>query len=345
CAPPSSGLLAGAVVVASDRVIGKGASDPERSVEAIESALVEAGSLAEGATLYTTLAPGRGETVAAIIGWRVSRVVIGDLRPASKEQAIAISHLRRSGVEVETGVCEQECREVNEVFFKYSRTGLPFVTVKFASTLDGRIATLTGDSQWISSPASLRLAHELRCHHDAILVGIGTVLKDDPRLTVRLVDGRDPLRVIIDSRLRIPLAARVIAEGAAHRTLIATSEMADMELASELEKLGAEVLTLPATDAPLGVNLIDTLRALGRRRISSVLVEGGARIITSLLAAGLVDRVVVAIAPRIIGRGIEAIGDLGITKLGDAITFASVKLRRLGPDIIFDGRLNKISEW
>lgn len=233
----------------------------------------------------------------------------------------------------------------NEAYLKYSSTGLPFVTLKFAQSLDGRIATATGDSQWISSPSSLRLAHRLRREHDAIMVGIGTVIADDPRLTVRLVNGRDPLRVIIDSRLRIPITARVLREGAAHRTLIATTDMADGRRIEELKDLGAEVLLTTSEAHQSRVNLQQLLAELGRRSIASVLVEGGAGIITSLLEAGCVDRLVVALAPKIIGRGIEAVGDLGITSLSDAITFSSVKTRRLGPDIIFDGRLASVNYW
>jgi diaminohydroxyphosphoribosylaminopyrimidine deaminase / 5-amino-6-(5-phosphoribosylamino)uracil reductase len=217
---------------------------------------------------------------------------------------------------------------------------LPSVTVKLAQSLDGRIATATGDSQWISSQSSLRLAHKLRREHDAILVGVGTVVRDDPRLTVRLVNGRNPLRIVVDSQLRLPLTARVIAEGAARHTLIATTDMAEPERARELEHLGADVLRLPPGKS--GVDLAELLKELGRRRIESVLVEGGARIVTSLLAAHLVDRLVIAIAPKIIGQGTEAIGDLEILHLRDAITFSTFKTRRLGPDIIFDGQLNKI---
>jgi diaminohydroxyphosphoribosylaminopyrimidine deaminase/5-amino-6-(5-phosphoribosylamino)uracil reductase len=337
----SASLLAGAVVVAGDRVVGQGFSGPEPHAEAVASALEEAGSLSKGAMLYANLIP-EAAAAAAILS-RVSRVVIGDQNSASLDQGVALATLRRAGVEVVTGVCEEQCREVNEAYYKYSATGLPFVTVKFASTLDGRIATATGDSQWISGPASLRLAHQLRCRHDAIMVGIGTVLTDDPRLTVRLVNGRDPLRVVIDSHLRIPLTARVIAEGAAHRTMIAATEMADRDRAAELERLGAEVLRLPASNLAPGVNLFEVLEALGRRRVSSLLVEGGAGIITSLLVGDLADRVVIAVAPKIIGRGVEAIGDLSITRLRDAITFSSIKIRRLGPDVIFDGRLKKTS--
>lgn len=220
---------------------------------------------------------------------------------------------------------------------KYSATGLPFVTVKFAQSLDGRIATATGDSRWISGPPALRLAHKLRREHDAIMVGIGTVLADDPRLTVRLVRGRDPLRVVVDSALRIPLSARVLADGAAAGTLVAGAETAARNRAQRIQKLGAEVLALPATAG--GIDIARLLEELSRRGVTSVLVEGGKSIITSLLAARLADRLVVVIAPKIIGQGTDAIGDLEITRLSEAITFSSVKTRRLGADIIFDGRL------
>lgn len=228
----------------------------------------------------------------------------------------------------------------DEKRLKHTRTGLPFVTVKFAQTLDGRIATATGDSQWISGPSSLKLAHKLRREHDAIMVGIGTVLRDDPRLTVRLVNGRDPLRVILDSSLRLPAGARVLAGGAAHNTLVITTSAADLGRAAEIEALGAEVLKLESAAGGSGVDVRKALENLGGRGISSVLVEGGAATVTSLFAALLVDRLVVAIAPKIIGRGTDAIGELGIEHLKDALTFSSFKTRRLGPDIIVDARLD-----
>ena len=217
----------------------------------------------------------------------------------------------------------------------------PSVTVKFAQSLDGRIATATGDSQWISSPASLRLAHRLRREHDAILIGIETVIKDDPRLTVRLVGGNDPLRVIVDSRLRIPLTARVLKGEAARHTLIATTESADRKRRKGIESLGAEVLMLPPEVNRSTVNLAALLEELHRRGVASVLVEGGAGIITSLIAARMVDRMVIVIAPKILGKGTEAVGELGIAKLSEAITFSEFKTRRLGPDIVFDGQLSK----
>lgn len=222
---------------------------------------------------------------------------------------------------------------------KNEHTRRPFVTVKFAQSLDGRIATSTGDSRWISAPPSLRLAHKLRREHDAILVGIGTVLADDPQLTVRLIKGRDPLRVIIDSDLRIPLRSRVLAGGAAARTLVAAAVTADPKRARKIQKLGAEIVRVPAARNGSGIDISQLLEELGRRGVASVLVEGGKGVITSLLEARAVDRLVVVIAPKIIGQGTEAIGDLGITRLSEAITFSSVKIRRLGSDVIFDGRL------
>jgi diaminohydroxyphosphoribosylaminopyrimidine deaminase/5-amino-6-(5-phosphoribosylamino)uracil reductase len=217
---------------------------------------------------------------------------------------------------------------------------LPFVTVKYAQTLDGRIATATGDSQWISGPDSLRLAHQLRAEHDAVLVGIGTVLSDDPRLNVRLANGRDPLRVIVDSRLRIPATARVLAGDAARHTLIATTELADRNRLQEIQRRGAQIVTLPTFTDSSRVDLALLLAELKGRGIRSVLVEGGSLIITSLLAQRLVDRLIVAIAPRLIGSGTDAIGDLGIRRLADALTFSTFATTRLGDDLIFDGRID-----
>ena len=353
---PSSEPLAGAVVVENDRAAGRAYAGKKGADAAIIAALDESRLPVGRATIYTNICPcldasNAEECISRLIKNRPARILIGtscnsgrqsesEGEPSSTPDSdCALEPLREAGIEVATGLCEEECREANEIYFKYRATGQPFITVKFAETLDGRIATATGDSQWISSPASLRLAHQLRREHDGIMVGIGTVIADDPQLTVRLVDGRDPLRIIIDSRLRIPDGARVLAGGAARHTLIAATASIDAGRADELESLGAEVLRLSSSDNASVVDLIELLDLLGRRGIASVLVEGGAGIITSLLSARRVDRMIVAIAPKIIGRGTEAVGDLGITRLGEAITFSSVKTRRLGPDIIFDGRL------
>ena len=221
----------------------------------------------------------------------------------------------------------------------------PSVTVSYAQTLDGRLATRGGSSQWISGSESLRFAHELRATHDAIMVGVGTVLRDDPRLTVRLVElapgpaRPQPLRVIVDSACRTPPAARVLAGGAAPGTLLAATASADPARIAAVRGLGAEVLVLGATEQGQ-VDLARLLRLLRVRGVGTLLVEGGARLITSLLRGHLVDRLAVTIAPKILGAGIEAIGDLGIDDLAHALQLREPSLTAYGSDIVLDGRVS-----
>ncbi len=215
----------------------------------------------------------------------------------------------------------------------------PSVTVSYAQTLDGRLATATGCSQWIGGPASLRLAHELRAAHDAIMVGVGTVCRDDPRLTVRLAAGADPLRVVVDSSLRTPPTSAVVAGTAAAGTLFAVAERALDERCAAFTALGATVLRLPP-DNEGRVDLVALLAELHARGVGSVMVEGGARLITSLLRAHAVDRLVVCIAPKILGLGIEAVGDLGIRDLGRALVLENVQVTRYGADHVLDGRVS-----
>ncbi len=217
-------------------------------------------------------------------------------------------------------------------------TARPLVTIAYAQTLDGRLATRAGSSQWISGPESLRLAHALRASHDAVMVGVGTVLADDPRLTVRLVSGRDPLRVVVDSTQRTPLSAAVLAEGAAPGTLLAVTDAADPARVAAVRALGAEVLRV-AADGDGRVSLPALLAELHARGIASLLVEGGARLITALLRARLADRLVVTVAPKLLGAGIEAVGDLGIGALADAIRLDPATVERYGADIVLDGRV------
>jgi GTP cyclohydrolase II len=211
----------------------------------------------------------------------------------------------------------------------------PLVTVHYAQTIDGRIASRTGDARWVSGDRSLRLAHELRAAHDAVLVGIGTVLADDPRLTVRLVPGDAPLRIVIDSRLRIPLEANVLKTADA-RTIIATTPHASEERAAAIRARGARVLRAKA-DADGQVDLSDVLARLRAEGIRSLLIEGGRGIITTALREGLVDRLTVCIAPKVIGEGIAAVGDLHIDRLRDAMTFERAGFIAYGDDVVFYG--------
>ena len=217
------------------------------------------------------------------------------------------------------------------------RAPRPPVTIHYAQTLDGRLATRTGDSQWISAEPSTRFAHGLRAAHAAIMVGAGTVIADDPRLTTRLVQGPSPVRVVVDSTLRIPTSAHVVTDGAAP-TILATTDRAAPERQRAFTEGGAEVCVLPATRDGR-VELGALLDELGRRELDSLLVEGGAGLITALLRERRVRRLVVSIAPMIVGAGIEAIGDLDIVRLRDALAFRRASFSQVGPDVIFDGEL------
>lgn len=211
----------------------------------------------------------------------------------------------------------------------------PLVTVHYAQTIDGRIASRTGDAHWVSGEQSLRFAHELRAANDAVLVGIGTVLTDDPRLTVRLVNGESPVRVIVDSKLRIPRDANVLTETVS-RTIVATTPYAPEIAARAIRNTGALVIRARASEDGT-VDLSDLLMRLRTRGIRSVLIEGGRGIITSALREHLVDRLTVCIAPKVLGEGIAAVGDLNIERLREAVTFSRARFISCGEDVIFYG--------
>jgi riboflavin-specific deaminase-like protein len=206
------------------------------------------------------------------------------------------------------------------------------VTVHYAQSIDGRLATRTGDSQWIGGQESLKLAHKLRAEHAAVLVGVGTVIADDPRLTVRLVPGASPLRVVLDSTLRLPLTCNLLTDGAAPSLVLTTSRAAPDRVAA-VRSLGADVQLVPAA----ADGRVDVRCAIEQLGVPSLLIEGGGGIITSALRQRLVQRLVVCISPKLIGAGIEAVSDLGIEKLRDALTFESSTFTPMEEDVIFDG--------
>lgn len=212
----------------------------------------------------------------------------------------------------------------------------PRVTASYAQTIDGRIATLGGSSQWISSPDSLRFAHELRATHDAILVGANTACSDDPSLTVRHVSGENPLRVVVDSTLRTPLSSAMFSDGNAENTLVATTASAPRDRISAAEEIGATVILLPH-DPDGRVALKPLMQRLYESGTNSVMVEGGAGVITALIHARLVDRLAVCIAPKILGSGLDSIGNLGIHDLDDCVNLHNVSLKRYGPDFVMSG--------
>jgi len=333
--------LVGAVIVRAGRIIAEGYHRKFGADHAELDALKRAPGSVRGAAIYVTLEPccHWGKTppcVDTLIEQGIKRVVIGTLDPNPLVDGKGVHTLKDHGIEVFVGVLEQAARRLNEVYFHYIQTGLPFITIKYAQSLDGRIATVQGNSRWISSERARKFTHRLRAQHDAIMVGRGTVLTDDPLLTVRLVKGKNPLRICLDSNLRIPLNAQVLRDDG--RTLIVTTAGHGKEKVAAIQQQGKEVL-VNQSGSDGRVALRPLMKALAQRGIASILVEGGSEVITSFLKAGLVNRMVVITAPLILGKGIEAIGDLGITDLERAIRPPSYKVSRIGADVIFDLKL------
>jgi diaminohydroxyphosphoribosylaminopyrimidine deaminase/5-amino-6-(5-phosphoribosylamino)uracil reductase len=332
--------MVGAIIVKGGRVIARGYHKIFGGNHAEVDALQRATEDVAGSTLYVTLEPCRhwGKTppcTDAIIKAKISKVVVGMLDPFPEMRGKSIALLKENGIKTVVGVLEDECRALNEVYLKYVTSGLPYVTVKWAQTLDGKIATPSGDSKWISSPPSLKLAHRLRATHDAVLVGVNTVIKDDPELTTRLVKGRNPVRVVLDSRLRLPLGAKVLKNQSAARTLLASTPAAPRKNLAALKKMGIEVLTVPP-DSSGRVDLNALLKTLAQRQISSVLVEGGAEVITSFLRLGLADKIICIIAPKLMGAGLSPLASLDITDLSQSLKLNFKRVYRSGEDIVVE---------
>jgi diaminohydroxyphosphoribosylaminopyrimidine deaminase/5-amino-6-(5-phosphoribosylamino)uracil reductase len=330
--------MVGAVVLDKDgRVAGEGFHKAKGQPHAEQEALKQAGDRAKGGTLYVNLEPcthaHREPCCAeAVIESGIYRVVISMPDPDERMRGAGVKALDDAGVRTTVGVHQHRAERLNEFYVKHRLTGRPFVTSKFAMSLDGKIATRTGESRWITGEESRRHGHRVRHQHDAILVGINTVVADDPELTSRLdgQDPRQPLRVVLDSNLRIRQSARVVGAN----TLIATTKPGRVGL--------AEALQLPAT-AEGRVPLPDLLDELGRRNIISLLVEGGAEVQAAFFRDGLVDKVYAYVAPKLIG-GREAPGPLGgdgIELLSEATGLTDVDVTRLGDDVLISGYVHR----
>jgi diaminohydroxyphosphoribosylaminopyrimidine deaminase/5-amino-6-(5-phosphoribosylamino)uracil reductase len=333
----------GCVIVREGRIVGGGATEPPPGAHAEIVALRAAGEAARGATGFVTLEPcshtGRTAPCAdALIAAGVTsvRAAIEDPDPQVAGQGFA--KLRAAGIDVETGDGEAEARRSLEAYVKHRTTGLPFVIVKFAATLDGKIAASSGDSRWVAGDEARAWSHGFRTKIDAIMCGVNNVLLDDPQLTARpggVAAARQPLRIVADSRGRTPLDAQVL--GAGGKTIIATTDASPKEWRTAVEARGAEALVLPA-DADGRVDVRALLRLLGERGVLSLLVEGGGVLHASFFAQGLVDKVHAIIAPKIVGgTAYPAVAGDGVARMVDAIALRDIEITQLGDDVAIVG--------
>ena len=336
----------GCVVVKDGRVVGRGWTQPGGRPHAETEALARADEAARGADVYVSLEPcshwGRTPPCAeALIAAGVARVVAAVEDPDPRVCGAGLRRLRDAGIAVETGVGAQEAAEINAGFLTRQRLGRPLVTLKLATSLDGRIATASGESRWITGPAARDRGHALRAAHDAVMVGTDTVLADDPQLTCRLpgLAARSPVRVVLDRRLRIPLAAHVIVGARETPTWLVTLASADPARRAALLAAGVELIEV-APDAVGRVDLGATLAALGERGLTRLLVEGGAGLAASLLHARLVDRLAWFCAPLLLGGdATPAIADLALAALADAPGFERLASEPVGDDLLTTFRL------
>ena len=264
-------------------------------------------------------------------------MVVGITDPNPLVSGRGLAQLRKAGIEVSTGILEEASRQINEAFCKYITQKKPFVTMKIAQTLDGKIATSDGLSKWISGETSRKFVHRLRREHDAVLVGINTIMNDDPELTVRSVPGLGGIRMVLDSHLRILLDAKILKNQETQKTIIVSTKEADPDKINILRKMGVSVWILNPNKEHR-VDMKALLKRLAKSGIASMLIEGGKEVFTSILNVREIDRLIIFLAPKLFGSGIDAIGDLGIRSPSDAFSFKEIHWRRYGSDMMFDGR-------
>ncbi len=337
----------GCVIVRGDEVVGAGTTARGGRPHAETQALAIAGDRARGATAYVSLEPcaHQGETppcARALIEAGVSRVVAGCLDPYPAVRGRGLAMLKRAGIAVTVGVLEEECRRLNEGFITRVTLGRPFVMLKLAQSMDGRIASASGDSRWISSEESRQLVHRWRREADAVMVGAGTVIADNPRLTCRIDGGRDPVRVIVDQRLRCSPKATVFRQRSNASTILVTSSG---NVARARRRYAGERIEVLATAAGTsGLSLARLMQEFGQRGWARVMIEGGAHLAAAALAAGVVDRVAFFIAPRILGGGLPAVEGLRAGSMREAIAVHNLVARPVGADWLIEADLRAVEK-
>lgn len=343
--------MVGAVLVKDGRIVGQGYHEILGGPHAEVNAIADAGERAHGAVLYVTLEPcnHQGRTppcTRAVIEAGISRVVFGMRDPNPEVAGGGGAYLSGRGVEVSGGVLEFECRSQNQPFLKRAETSLPYVILKAAATLDGFIATSTGDSKWITNERSRKFAHKLRGMADAVLVGIGTVLADDPMLTARLSGKqkmRQPVRIVLDTELKLPIDSRLARTSGDAPVWAVCAESASREKEEALISTGMQVIRLPAAKGSPGIDTTALLPELSRRQISSLLVEGGGRVLGSFLEAGLADEFHFFYAPKILADpdGTSMVRGSRRLKITESFPAYGIRVRRFGEDLLISGRLRE----
>ena len=345
--------LVGAVIVRDGEIIGEGYHECYGQLHAERNAIANAkkrGNSLEGSTIYVTLEPccHYGKTppcTEAIIEEKIARVVVGSDDPNPLVSGKGFQMLREKGIEVIPHFLKEECDAMNHVFFHYIRTGTPYVAMKYAMTMDGKIACYTGDSKWVTGEESRAHVQTLRNHYKGIMAGIGTVLADDPMLNCRIEGGRDPIRIIADSHLRIPIDSQLVRTAGQQPLIVACLPDADEEKAAQLQEKGVEVLRIPGVttediteEQKEVISLPVLMKELGARKIDGILLEGGGQLNESALQAGIVDRIYCYIAPKIFG-GAQAktpVEGQGLTRAADAWQFNRIGMQEFGQDILLE---------
>ena len=339
--------LVGAVIVSNNEIVAKNYHAKFGDLHAEVKALSQAGCRAKGSTLYVNLEPccHHGKTppcTQQIINSGISHVVIGTTDPNTMVNGKGIEQLKSHGINITIGILEEGAKKLNEFFFKYITTKKPFVILKAAMSIDGKIATKTGDSKWITNDKSRKFVHEIRNRIDAIMVGSGTILRDNPSLTTRTKQkkSKDPKRVIIDNMLKIPSGALIFTQDSMAENIIVTSKNAPPSRIKQLEDVGAHVIMVNTIKKNM-LDLDDMLVKLGKLSITSIMIEGGHGLFTTAILGKIVDKIIIFIAPKIIGgkMALGLVGGEGISDINDAIKLHDVEIKRFSDDLMIEGYL------
>lgn len=332
--------LVGAVLVKDGKIIGKGFHEKFGEAHAEINAINSASEKSEGSTLYVNLEPCShfGKTppcVDEIIRQKISKVIIANRDPNPLVNGKGIKKLEAAGIKVKTGILEDEGTELNKFFFKNQTCKLPYVTVKIAQTLDGRIAGTDRSSKWITSEASRKIVHKMRSEYDAILVGKNTILSDNPSLNVRLVEGRNPVKIALDKNLEIPLTSKIFKNVSGSKTIIAASSKSFFQEDEQVKNYsGIAEIIFVKEDESGGLNILDVLEKLYSKGITSVIVEGGGKVFSSFINKNLYDEIYLFTGPKILGSGISSVNKNGFVNISDSINLKLKSIEQIDGDAL-----------